>query len=215
MKILIIIVTREMTLASLPNIIILKDYMKDYDVEYAGISCVDNFSNYEDVISFKYKIISEKKQLSKVCDFISNNQLDYDWFVKFRPEVKLLQPINFNELSNQCINARARYYRGPQNIIYGSSVGGIGMWSAHYDCYYSEEENGIILDDILYIFHKNIINAGGFIPILVDDYENEWFHAKIWNERNIKFNVIGINLVFGKDFGPDQERAYSTDIRVK
>ena len=50
------------------------------EVEYCGISYQDEFHNYESIISFKYKIINTKRQLSKICDFITDYkaELYYD-----------------------------------------------------------------------------------------------------------------------------------------
>ena len=50
---------------------------------------------------------------------------------------------------------------------------------------------------MIYIFHKNIIQKGAFEkipPTPPDTNENEWFHSNIFTERNIKMNVIGINM---------------------
>ena len=154
-----------------------------------------------------------------MCDFIRTykNILDYDWYIKIRPEVKLLEPINFNILSDMAINARARVYRGPKKIVYGMSINGDDEWKNVGDCYYDDIQKEIVLDDILYIFHNNMIKNNAFESInyssienewfqtniiqnkafnrdKYDNVENEWYHTTCWVYNKIKLNVIGINL---------------------
>ena len=107
-------------------------------VDFCGISSYDDFSAYESVITFKYKIINPVRGMSKICDFITKykDQLDYDWFVKSRPENKLLEPIQFGLLLDNAINARARVYRGPKKIKYGCSVNGEGQWKDVGDVFF-------------------------------------------------------------------------------
>jgi len=182
------------------NIQLLNDYMKlqDMEVDYCGISNQDDFHNYENIISFKYKIVNPKLQFSKICDFITDYKpfLDYDWYMKFRPDIKLLENINFNILSINAINARARVYYGPRKIKYGMSVNGEGCWANIGDCFYDVSEHDIILDDMLFIFHKNILQTNTFNKIKQAGYiENEWFQTAIFNNHNIHLNVIGYNLM--------------------
>jgi hypothetical protein len=167
-------------------------------VDYCGISNIDDFNNFENIISFKYKIINTKRQFSKICDFISDmkNKLDYDWYIKIRPDIKLLEPINFDILSNNSINARARVYRGPKKIIHGMSVNGEGCWKFIGDCFYDDCESEIVLDDMFFIFHHNVINMGGFERIEPENAGcEEWNQTNIWKSRNINLNIIGIHLV--------------------
>lgn len=185
------------------NIKCLNDYMKTSGIEhdYCGISNQDDFDIYETIIQFKYKIINTKKQLSKICDFITEykSQLDYDWYMKIRPDIKLFDNIDFNMLSDNAINARARVYNGPRKIKYGMSINGEGIWKNIGDCHYADSEHNIILDDMLYIFHKNIVQNNAFekiAPFIVR--EDEWVHTYVFNERKIQLNVIGINLCITK-----------------
>jgi len=178
----------------------------DIEVNYCGISNQDDFGNYETIINFKYKIINPKYQLSKLCDFITDNksELDYDWYFKIRPDVKLLENINVDILSDNAINARARVYNGPRKIRYGLSTGGIGMWSGIRNIHFSPSEHDIILDDQLFIFHKKIIDKGGFDKIgeisgWWGNRENEWGHTQIYNKRNIPLYVIGLYVEFTKN----------------
>jgi hypothetical protein len=215
MRILVIISSHKMSIEYLQNIKILKEYLKEYNVSYCGISNTNDFYNYESIIKFKYKIINTAKQLNKICDFISyyKHKLikKYVWYIKYRPDIKLLEPINFSILSTIAINARARVYNGQNNIKYGMSINGKGPWENIGCCHYNEIEKDIVLDDQFYIFHKNVINNGGFQKIdkphinewyTVDNkfmpWEHEWFHTNCWRSRNIKLNIIGIHLLFTK-----------------
>ena len=184
------------------NIRCLNDYMKNNGIEYdyCGISGENDFDIYETIIHFKYKIINTKKQLSKICDFITEykSDLDYDWYMKIRPEVKLFDIDFFHMLSENAINARARVYNGPKKIKYGMSVNGEGCWENIGDCHYADSEHNIILDDIIYIFHKNIVEKNAFEKITPLQREAEWQHSSLFNERQIQLNVIGINLCLTK-----------------
>ena len=119
--------------------------------------------------------------------------------MKIRPEVKLLNTIPFHILSEDAINARARVYNGPRKIMYGMSVNGKGCWENIGDCHYADTEHSIILDDMLYIFNKNVVKKNAFDKIQKSiQIQNEWTHTMIFNERNIQLNVIGIDLCFTK-----------------
>lgn len=203
MKILIIICSHEMNTINSSNIDILKNYLLSTNnieiVDYCGISSQNDFNDFENIINFKYKVISNKYQFSKICDFITENkselELNYDWFIKFRPDLRLLEPINFELLSDMSINARARVYTGPKKIKYGMSVNGIGGWQNVGDCFFDNNERSIILDDQIFIFHKNIIKQGGFDKIYNPyERETEWIQTTTWQERNIHLNIIGINV---------------------
>jgi len=202
MKLLIIISNHIFDKAWCDNIKILNDYMKNncIEIDYCGISNQNDFDIYETIIQFKYKIINTKKQLSKICDFITEykSQLDYDWYMKIRSEVKLFDIDFFHMLSENAINARARVYNGPKKIKYGISVNGEGPWKNIGDCHYADSEHNIILDDMIYIFHKNIVEKNAFEKITPLQYECEWEHSFLFNQRQIQLNVIGINLCLTK-----------------
>jgi len=204
MNILVIIVSHEFSLKYKQNIHILNNFMHQIanKVDYVGISSLDDFHHYADIISFQHTIINQKRQFSKICEFITNYKetLNYDWFIKIRPEVLLFDNIPLHQLSVNSINARARTYYGPKRILYGCSIGGKGSHSNLNDCYYATYEHDIVLDDHIYIFDKNTIDNGAF-DIFEENMaipENEPLHSKIWNNRNIPLNVIGINMVMQK-----------------
>jgi hypothetical protein len=200
MKILVIICSHEMHIDHLPNIQLIKDYMEQDNrvVDYCGLSSKDDFINYESLIKFKYTMVNTKRQMTKVCDFITQykSELDYDWYIKIRPDTKLLAPIDFSTLVENAVNARARVYKGPKRVKYGISVNGEGYWKNWGDCFYDEEEKEVILDDMEYIFDNKDIEAGGFHTIEGETpgYD-EWKQAKVWSSRKINVNVIGINLL--------------------
>jgi len=202
MKVLIIITSHKFDVQWIHNIKILNDYMKtsNINVDYCGISNQDDFDNYESIIQFKYKIINVKPQFSKICDFITDykSMLDYTWYIKFRPDIRLLDNINFDLLHENAINARARVYYGPSQIMYGMSVNGKNdEWSNIGCCYYSEKEHNIILDDMIYIFHNNVIHMNAFNKVNVG-HQGEWQHTEVFVHRNINLHVIGIHLCLEK-----------------
>lgn len=203
MRLLIIICSHAFDAKWSDNIKILNDYIinSNIDVEYCGISNQNDFHNYEHIIQFKYKIVNTHYQLSKVCDFITDykSELHYDWYMKIRPEIQLLEPIDFNLLSDNAINARARIYNGPSKIKYGMSINGEGPWKNLGDCHYAEKEHDIILDDMIYIFHNNIVQKNVFDKLEnIHGCHHEWTHTAVFNKRNVNLNVIGIHLYFAK-----------------
>lgn len=216
-KILVIISNHEFNPNFSPNIVALRDFMKQsgYEVEYAAISNSDDFKNYEDIITFKYKEVNPRKQFNKMCDFLTKHPgLGYDWYVKIRPDVKLLDPLKFEDYSADAINSKARVYNGPKTIPYGLSIGGEGDWwdvQGHYS--YSPQEHDIIFDDSIYIFTNKMIELGAFAPSEDGKREDEWFHTGKWNERKIPLNVIGTNNIFTRKDG--SIRAQGTDIPPK
>ena len=213
MKLLIIISSHKFDKAWINNIIILNNYIKmnaNIEVDYSAISNQDDFHNYESIISFKYKTINTKYQFSKICDFITDNksELNYDWYMKFRPDLKLLENINFDLLCENAINARSRVYFGPKKIKYGMSI---NLREFHYD----DNEHNVIVDDQLYIFHKNVVEKGAFDKIEAGSIrgwwgtiENEWVHSIVFESRNIPINIIGINLEFTRD------NSFSADLNM-
>lgn len=163
-------------------------------VNYCLITSTDCVLACDSKILFKYKTVNSKHQLDKICDFITEyrSELNYDWYVKIRPDLELCKPLDFNSMCDDAINARARQYIGPRQVLCGASVN-LGN---HPDCYYySDVEEKCVLDDMIYIFHNNVIHLNAFNK-LQPQYKNliqhEWGHFKVWNDRNIKKNIITI-----------------------
>jgi hypothetical protein len=200
-KLLVILCSHEMNIKWINNIKILYDYMKllNIEVHYCGISNQNDFHHYESILSFHYKIINTKSQFNKICDFITDykSYLNYTWFMKIRPDIRLIEPINLNILSEHAINARAREYYGPRTIINGMSVGGKGLWNYIKAYKYDKYEHNIVLDDQLFLFHSNIVNIGAFNKVNIKK-DNEWCQNNVFKSRNIPLNVIGINVELSK-----------------
>ena len=201
MRILVIIVSHEFHERDLNNIRTLSDYMKDHNVDYAGITNGNMFPIFESVIPFKYKMINFAGQHSKICGFINHfkNMLNYDWYIKIRPDIKMLEPINFSLLKS-AMNARARVYTGTDCIPYGSSISGPGPWQniSIKDLSYGKENEEFVLDDQLYIFDDTVIRNGGFNFEDTGAYQNEWVFTACLTKNGIPLNIIGINLEFTK-----------------
>ena len=190
----------------------LKNSLKNVNIDYCNISSNSDLDNYSDVISFKYKIIDKSLQFDKISKFITDykSELNYDWFIKFRPELILKEPIDFNKLSNNSINARARSYIGPLKIKNGAITPlDIDKNLVTNHTQYSKQTKYLILDDQMYIFHKNVIDLGGFNKVnnksndlnfkeakRYKKRQDEWIHSGIWNCRNINQNIIGLNIDF-------------------
>ena len=202
MKILCIITTGGNLDEYLENIILFRDSMqKDHPtdlIDYACISSFDNFSDIDKVLNLKYKEIDSKKQLTKICNFITKykDELDYDWFIKSRPEVQIFSRINLEFLPKNAISARVREYKGTKRIMYGNSTSGPGYAKHINDCRFSLFNRKIVLDDQLYVFDKEVIESGAFAEFdsQKDSIQHEWVHSNCWRERKINLNVIGIQL---------------------
>ena len=171
-------------------------------VDVCGISGRKDFENYS--IPFKYKIVNNSRQFTKITQFVSSHKEelinDYKWFIKFRPEVMMLQSIDFAELQIGHINARARQYKGPKRIPHGASIDPISLPHVFpHEFKYCDTESHVVLDDMIYIFDDFTILSGGFDVVPdVGARQDEWFHSKIWANRGLRFNVLCLNLIFQK-----------------
>ena len=205
MKILVLFCSQELTVEMIKNLRISLSMLSSngqHEIECALL--VDDPTNidlFKKELPISTFFISPCLQLTKICDFITTNlhNLNYDWYVKLRPGITILEEINFELLNKNAINARSRVYIGSQQIQYGKSVNGPGLWartpfSGHYD----QHKEYIILDDMVFIMHHQLIQQGVFTrnyqPVSVQYSENEWFHNNFWKSKQIKKNVIGINL---------------------
>ena len=211
-SVLIILSSDEMRDKFKPQVETLKKYIehlsKTYTVDIAGISSKDDFSNYSDLLDFKYKYINPKLQMAKMCDFISDNKdtLNYDWFLRTRPGEELLDfdCINFESLPKDAVSARARVYAGPFTGNYSCSVGGEGNYKDTKACLYKPTLEQIVLNNDVYILHKTAIDNGAFSKLTNDEEnwgeeanrnsQNEWFFSHTLTSRRIKLNILGINL---------------------
>jgi coatomer protein complex subunit alpha (xenin) len=92
-----------------------------------------------------------------------------------------------------------------------SGVAAIGLDDREEDFHDANnkwKEDDIVFDNILYIFHKNIVEQNAFEKIYPLDIEHEYAHTVILNYRDIPFNIIGINLCLTK------YNAFSGDINM-
>ena len=207
-SILIILSSDEMYSEFKPQIESLKKYIihlsEKYRVDIAAISSKDDFSNYSDILDFKYKYVNTKKQISKLCDFISENKdnLKYDWFFRTRPESEIVNfdTIDFSHLPKDAVSARAREYEGPFMGKHACSVGGEGEYSHIKACHYKKNQEKLTIDDTI-VFHRTVIDKGGFVPVSSDkETENirqdEWFLTDMLVSRGIPLNIIDIDVKF-------------------
>jgi hypothetical protein len=207
-SILIILSSDQMYPEFKPQIESLKKYIihisKKYNVDIAAISSIDDFSNYSDILDFKYKYINKKKQVSKLCDFISENKdnLKYDWFFRTRPESEMVNfdTIDFTNLPKNAVSARAREYIGPFMGKHACSVGGEGEYINIKACHYKKDKEKLVIDDTI-VFHRMVIDNGGFIPLSNEkeaEYirQDEWFLTNMLVSRGIDLNIIDIDVKF-------------------
>jgi hypothetical protein len=187
------------------------EHLTTHQVDIACINSNGDFNDIENILPLKYKITNPKYQMDKICDFINSHLLDYDWFIKTRPEMLILAPIDFSKLIPNAINARARTYTGSLKIENGASVGGEGV----SDVDVRDKKDipfDLVMDDQIFIFDKNVILNNGFAKIGDDEkqdfysilphhpkIQHEWFHTYIWAIRNIRMNIIGIKACFKRN----------------
>ena len=196
-KVLIIIVSKVIgnnNFSSLKKDVI-DQLKKNYHVDIAIVT-TDKYN--EKLVSvlgnIKYKIYSKKYQLSKVCDVINTIDCsEYSWYIKTRPEIKFLEPIDKKKLDNCSkisINSRVRHSFGNKiNVNYSVSINNNEIRKA---CSNNNEITNwnnndfklcsitrILPDDQLYIFHQNIAKKG-FSPINIEEIDknllpNTWY----------------------------------------
>ena len=206
MKVLVFIISHCFDPQWKPNMVILRDYMQSIDgeVEYCAISSQNDFVAYNDVIPYKYTVVNPLCQIRKLHDFVGKYHpcLQYDWFIKTRPDIKMLEPLRFDWLNPNAINARARVYKGPKAIPYGMSVNGPhDIFSNIKDSVAKEAlETEVVLDDQFFVFSHKVVAAGAFRPVIVlpNVCSNEWVQSDIFKARNIPLNVIGMQLELTK-----------------
>jgi len=224
-KILFMLTGAIMDSRYLDNIKILGNYIQKLSEEYAvDIACIsgrDDFEVFDSILHFTYKVVTTKKQLDKVCDFVSECAESYDWYVKIRAEVRLLEQLDFASFCENSINARARVYNGPLCVKNGSAVGGDGYLNYVHAIHYSPELQEIVLDEMIYIFHKNIVERG-FRRISDEERgcqewyvgslwnQHEWYHTAVWKSRGLPLRLVGLKV----DFTHSGRHAFSADLNV-
>jgi len=199
MRILIILAGQSMSSEFIGKIKKLAEYIQFLrtllEVDIACISSSDDFEEFDNILHFKYKVVNPKKQLSKVCDFLSGISNDYNWYIKTRPDIEFMEPIDFSKLKPGHINARVRLYKGPRKLKNGASVGAgsYAAYKVHISFGFIER---MILDDQVYIFDNSLKPSFTQFEYNHELYENEWFHDKYWRSKNLQLNMIPLNVVF-------------------
>tara|TARA_B100000902_G_C27317399_1_gene922208 strand:+ start:3424 stop:4170 length:747 start_codon:yes stop_codon:yes gene_type:complete len=135
----------------------------EIDVCLINSSEVDELNNYDDILNnIKYKFNDKQsKQYEKIANTINSIDINYyDWFIKIRSDLELLEDINMDKIKicdKNRINSRVRWYIGKHiNILNGTSfsVTKDSPWTNSY--LYDNNINYIVPDDQIYIFHKSI-----------------------------------------------------------
>lgn len=226
-KILLVFTNRSMennwgSLASIRDklIVPLKKY---YTLDIAIVTSNKYNDEYENILGkAKYKILCKKPVVSKLCKlFETINYDDYNWYIKIRPEITLLENIDINTIKKCCknsVNGRVRHYFGPYiNIKNAVSIPdhqirscqnsdiNINSWNKN-DFKYKKEAS-LAPDDILYIFSKLV--AKKFIDVYIKKIEEEnipkgikEYLVKEINSQNegfhgayYKYNNINYNII--------------------
>lgn len=171
MKILLIISSHEMSKDFNKYIVIIKEklinqFIKEnieIDICLINSNEIDELKNYDDVLkNIKYKFSSKNsKQYEKTCNIMRVININlYDWFIKIRPDLELLEDINLDKIKicdKNCINSRVRWYIGDHiNIKNGTSlnIGEDSCWKNSY--IYDNNITYIVPDDQILFFHKTI-----------------------------------------------------------
>ena len=139
-----------------------------------------NNTSYKNILgNFKYEFINNEPQLRKLCSIFNTiNYDDYDWYIKVRPEINLLETITHEKLetfSKEKVNTRCRGYYGPHiNLPYGCSIQNIRTAPHNVKEYYNYKKYNdkytiINPDDQMFFFHKNIA-AKAFAPFSFEKY---------------------------------------------
>lgn len=188
MRILVMIVTHK-----LDNEKYIDNIKSSFEnADFALISSVE----YKGSSEFKYKFISPNYQLAKICEFLSTVDETYDWYVKIRSEIEIKSCINFQNLSTDAMNARCRSYVGNKSIPFGSSLGGIFENEHDKSIMYDPFHESIVLDDQLYIFHRNVFEKIAYSSSVEKGPCSEWCHTIHWLQNGIKLNPVGFDINF-------------------
>lgn len=177
-KILLIILSNEMNNKYKNNIQSFNEkIINNFDnIDVCLSSSYDDFDNYDSIINVKYKIKCKDRQFSKMVEifkYLNNSNISYDWYIKVRPDLLLLDNIDMR-LLHKCdknsVNSRIRFYVGPEiNVKYGTSHTTNDCWSKSW--IYNDLLLTIVPDDQIYIVHNNIANKC-FAPILNNNFPN-------------------------------------------
>jgi hypothetical protein len=223
MKVLLMIISHNISNIKLSNIYEkIINPLKNDNIEVDIATCVSGYNNINknDV---KYNFNFDGFQLSKVCYVVNKFNDEYEYYIKYRPEIILDTIIDRTfliNLSKSKINSRCRQYAGPSiDLTFGMSCQKNCIRKG--DIQYNDKVV-ICPDDQMYIFHKSIKKA--FSPITNDTYLNyckkindkreywvdEWMlcetywkknicereghHKFIWYSSGFDINPISLNI---------------------
>jgi hypothetical protein len=74
--------------------------------------------------------------------------------------------------------------------------------------HYSPVHEELIVDEMLYIFHRNLVEKGAFAPLTSEERgrrewyitspgkQHEWFHTGVWNHRKIPLHLTSLYVDF-------------------
>lgn len=206
-RILLIISSNTMNIEYQENIKCIKEKIVNNfnNIDICLISSYEDYNNYDNIINVKYKIKCEGRQFTKMVElfkFLNIKKTNYDWYIKIRPDLLVLDNINdkiLNICNKNCLNSRLRFYIGPDlNIKHGASHTTNDAWSKSW--IYNSTILTVVPDDQIYIFHKNIAEKC-FAPIIYSIISNEvidyyYFHCNTgWTltKRNIH-DIIKLGL---------------------
>ena len=198
--------------------------LKNDNVEVDIATCTSGENN---IISShaKYNFKFNNLQLSKTCYVVTKVNDEYEYYIKYRPEIVLDTIIDkkfLTGLSKTKINCRCRSYIGPPiNLKFGLSIPSHVIKPTRTAICLGDE-TVINPDDQMYIFHKSIKKA--FAPIINGNYsdnmknnldklpwkkskmQGESHHGYIWKKRGFGINPIGLNI--------NMKGLYSSDLIV-
>ena len=137
-RILLIISSNTMNIEYQENIKCIKEKIVNNfnNIDICLISSYEDYNNYDNIINVKYKIKCEGRQFTKMVElfkFLNIKKKNYDWYIKIRPDLLVLDNINdkiLNICNKNCLNSRLRFYIGPDlNIKHGASHTINDAWS--------------------------------------------------------------------------------------
>jgi hypothetical protein len=74
--------------------------------------------------------------------------------------------------------------------------------------HYSPTHEELIVDEMLYIFHRNLVEKGAFAPLTNEERgrrewyisspgkQHEWFHTGVWKHRQIPLQLVSLYVDF-------------------
>ena len=174
------------------------------NIDYAVVLSEYDEAKYDQIenalggIKIKYRVANAERQMHKLWRFVSGLGENYDWYVKIRPEIQLLDTLRLYSCVAGHLNGRARVYRGPKHVEYGMSVKGEGCWHfIQYDYSECPTEQEVVMDDQMFIFDGTVVESGVFNDMDIhhtDFPEREM--TRLLNKHGVKLNVVGLNVKF-------------------